>query len=80
MYYSKPEARDEVVVYPQVALPFEPKDAEAREGLMLNASEPKVKSKDDEKEWSTVHTRSGRVVKPLVLYMKEYVTDEGEGV
>ena len=50
MYYGKPEARDEVIVYLQVALPFEPKNAEAREGVILNASEPKVKSKDDEKE------------------------------
>ena len=44
MYYGKPEARDEVVVYLQVALPFEPEDAEAREGVTLNASEPKAKS------------------------------------
>ena len=60
MYYSKSEA---VIVYLQ--------DAKAGEGVMLNASEPKNKSKYDEKEWSMVHTRSGRVVKPLVLYMKE---------
>ena len=39
--------------------------------MSLNASEPKVKSKVDKKEWSTVHLRSGKVVKPLVLYMKE---------
>ena len=80
MYYSKPEAKDEVIVYPQVALPFKLEGAEAREGVTSNASEPKVESKDDEKEWSTVHTRSGRVVKPLVLYMKEYSTDRVEGV
>ena len=42
MYYGKPEARDKVVVYSQVALPFEPEDAEARVGVMLNTSEPKV--------------------------------------
>ena len=40
MYYSKPEARDYIIVYSQVALPFEPEDVEAREGVMLNASEP----------------------------------------
>ena len=47
---------------------------------MFNASEPKVESKNDEKEWSTVHTRLGRVAKPLGLYMKEYCTDGVEGV
>ena len=72
MYYSKPEVRDEVVVYRQVALPFEPEDAEAREGVMLNASQSKAESKNDKKEWSTLCTRSGRVVKPLLLYMKEF--------
>ena len=46
---------------------------------MLNASEPKVKSKDNKKEWSTVRTRSGRVVKPPVLYMKEFGTNDVEG-
>ena len=50
MYYSKPEDRDEVIVYPEVALPFEPEDAEAREGVTLNTHEPKVESKDNEKE------------------------------
>ena len=50
MYFGKPDARDEVVVYPQVALPFEPEDAKTREGVMLNASESKVKSK--EKDWA----------------------------
>ena len=75
MYYGKSEARDKVVVYPQVALTFELEDAEARGDVMMNASEPKIESKNDEKEWSTVHTRSGRVMKPLVLYMKEYGSD-----
>ena len=50
MYYCKPEAKDEFVVYLQLALPFEPDDAEAREGLTLNASEPKTESKGDKKE------------------------------
>ena len=49
MYYSKQEARDKVVVYPQVILPFELEDAEAREGVKSNASELKVESKDNEK-------------------------------
>ena len=71
MSYGRPGARDKIVVYLQVALPFELEDAEAREGVMLNASEPKVKSKNEEKEWSIVCTRSDRVVKPMVLYMKE---------
>ena len=75
MHYGKPEARDEVAVYLQVALPFKPEDAEAREGVTLNAFEPKVKSKNDEKEWSIVLMRLGRVVKPPVLYMKKYGTD-----
>ena len=65
MYYDKPEARNEVVVYLQVALPFE--DVEEREGVTLNASKPKAEYKDDEKGWSTIGTKSGRVVKPLVL-------------
>ena len=64
MYYGQPEAKDKVIVYPQVALPFEPQDAGAREGVMLNASEPKVESKNNEKEWSTVRMRSSMVVKP----------------
>ena len=38
LYYGQTEARDEVVVYLQVSLPFEPKDAKAREGMMLNVS------------------------------------------
>ena len=71
MYYSKPEAWDKVIVYPQVALPFKLEDAEAREGVTPNASEPKIESKKDSEEWRTVHTRSGRVVKALVLYMKQ---------
>ena len=57
MYFGKPEARDEVVVYPQVVLPLELEDAEAREGMTLNAAEPKIESKEDEKERSTVHKR-----------------------
>ena len=79
MYYGKPEARNKVIIYLQVALPFKHEDAEAREGVTLNASDPKVKSKDEEKEWSTVCTRLGRVVNPLVLYMKEYSSDRVEG-
>ena len=67
MHYDKPKARDDVIVYLQVALLFEPEYAEAREGVMLNASEPKAKSNDDEKEWSIVHMRSGRVIKYQVL-------------
>ena len=61
MYYGKPKARDEVVEYPHVTLPFELEDAEARQGVRLNASEPKIESNDDEIEWSTVHMRSDRV-------------------
>ena len=64
MYYSKPEARDEVIVYLHIALSFEPEGAVAREGVTLNASEPKVKSKDNKKEWNTVSTRLGRVINP----------------
>ena len=79
MYNGKPEARDEVVVYLQVALPFKPEDVVARKGVTLNASEPKLESKDNKKEWSTVHMRSGRVAKPPVLYMTEYSTDGLEG-
>ena len=60
MYYCKPEAEDEVVVCPPLTLPFEPDDAEAMEGMMLNASEPKAESKDDKNKWSTMHMRSGR--------------------
>ena len=67
MYYGKPEARDKVVVYLQAALPFEPSDAEAMEGVTLNAFEPKGESKDNKKEWSIVSTRPGRVVKCPVL-------------
>ena len=40
MYCGKPEARDEVIVYLQVALPFEPEDEKAREDVTFNASEP----------------------------------------
>ena len=47
---------------------------------MLNASEPKAKSKNDKKEWSTICTRLGRVVKPPVLYRKEFGTDRKKDV
>ena len=47
---------------------------------MLNASKPKIESKDDEKEWSTVHMRLGIVVKPLLLRIKKYSSDGVEGV
>ena len=50
MYYGKPEARDKAIVYPQAVLLFEPEDRETMEGVKLNASEPKVKSKDNETE------------------------------
>ena len=43
-------SRDELIIYPQVALPLKPGDTNAMEGVMLNASEPKVESKYDEKE------------------------------
>ena len=79
IYNGMPEFIDEVTVHPQLTLPFKPEDAEAREGVMMNASEPKVKSKDDKKEWSTVHTRLGKVVKPPILYMNEYGTNRVEG-
>ena len=46
---------------------------------MLNASELKIKSKDDEKEWNPVQMRSCRVVKPLVLNIKEYSSARVEG-
>ena len=48
--------------------------------MTLNASEPKVKSKDNKKGWSKVHTRLDRVVEPLVLYMKEFGIDGVEDV
>ena len=80
MQYSKPEATDEIIVYPQLALLFEPNDAEAREGVTLNASEPIVESKDNKEEWSNVRMRLGRVVKPPVLDMKEFGTNDMESV
>ena len=43
--------------------------------MTLNASKPKIESKDDKKEWSTVDTRLGMVVKPPLLYIKEYSFD-----
>ena len=58
--YDKPEAIDEVIVLRQVALPFKPEEAETRKGVMLNASEPKVKSKDDEKNGVLyIHDQTG---------------------
>ena len=66
-------------MYLLVALPLKLENAEAREGVMLNAFEPKIESKDDKKEWSTVHMRSGRIVKHPVLYMKEYSSGGVEG-
>ena len=45
MYYSKPEASDEVVAYLLVDLSFEIVDTEARECVTSNASEPKIKVK-----------------------------------
>ena len=69
MYYGKPETSNVVVVYPQVTLPL--KLDEEREGVTLIAFEPKIKFKDEENKWNTVHMRSGSVVKPLVLYMNE---------
>ena len=47
MCYGNSEARDEIAVYPQVALPLKLEDAEAREGVMLNASESKIESEDE---------------------------------
>ena len=80
MYYYKPEASDELVVYPQVTLPLELEDAEAREGVIMNASESNIKSKEGEEyKWAAVCTKSVRVVKPLVLYMNEYGSDGVEG-
>ena len=37
----------------QVTLPFMLEDAEIREGVMLNAFEPKIESKDKKIEWNT---------------------------
>ena len=48
-YQSKPGDRDEVVEYLQAALIFKHKDEEAS------------KSKDDKKECSSMHNRSGRL-------------------
>ena len=79
MYYGNPETSNEVVVYQQVALPLELKEAEARDGVMLNASETDIKSHDEENKWNTVSTRSDRVVKPSLLYMNEYGSDRVDG-
>ena len=76
---GKLEARDQVKAYPQVALLFKPEDAEAREGVMLNASELKVESKDDKREQTTSHIRLSRVVKPPLVYMQECGSDGVEG-
>ena len=46
IFYGKPEAREKVIVDCKY-LPFELKDAEAKEGVTLNAAEPKVESKND---------------------------------
>ena len=73
--YSKPEARDKVRVPLQVALSSKPEDVEAREDVMLNASERNIESKDNKEKWSTVHTRLGRFVKLPVMYMNEYGSD-----
>ena len=50
MFYGKPEASDEVVVYLQVAIPIHLKfeDAEARQGMTMNASESKTKDNNEE--------------------------------
>ena len=45
MYYGKPEARDKIVVYLHMAILPVLEDAEARESVMINASESKTKSK-----------------------------------
>ena len=68
--------KEEVVVYPQVTLPFKPEDAKAREAMMSNASELKIKSRDEKKEWSTASRKLDRVVKILVLYIKNKVLAE----
>ena len=60
-------------------MPFKLENTEAQKGEMLNAPELKIKSKDDEKEWSTVHMRSGMVEKHMLLYIKEYCSDRVEG-
>ena len=50
IYYTRLEARDEVVIYLHVELSLELEDAKAWEGVMLNASEPKIESLDDKEE------------------------------
>ena len=64
MYCGQPETSNEVVVYPQVACPLKLEEVEAREGGMLNASEPKIKFKDEENKWNVGCMRCGRVVNP----------------
>ena len=39
-----------------------------------------MESKDKENEWNTVHTRSGRIMKPPILYMNEHNSEEVEGM
>ena len=73
MYYGKQETNNEVVVYIQVAILLQLE--EAREGVMLNASEPKIESNEKENKLNTAPMRFGRVVKPPVLYMNEYGSD-----
>ena len=73
------EDRDVVLVCLKVLLPFKLEDIEAREGVTLNASVPKIESKVDKIEWNILHKRSGKVVRPPVLYMKEYGSDIEEG-
>ena len=62
MHYGKPEISNKVVVYTHVALLLEVE--EAREGVVLNASEPKTESNDKENEWNTLCVRLDRAVKP----------------
>ena len=50
MYQNKQETSNEFVMYLQVALPLALEEAEARKGVGMNDSEPKIKSKDDKIE------------------------------
>ena len=71
IHYSTSEVSDKLVVYPQVAIPLELEDVEAREGVMRKS---KIESEEGE-ENNTVPMRSSRVMKPPVLYMNEYGLD-----
>ena len=71
MYYGKLETTNELLVDLQESLPLEFEEAEAKEGVMLNAFESKIDYKDKESKQNTVHMRSCRVVKSPVLYMNE---------